>query len=37
MSCGPESPTQQLSNLIEILLKHLVPTLKSHIKDDWDF
>ena len=34
---GPESLTQQLSNLIEILLKPQVPTLKTYIKDDWDF
>ena len=34
---GPESPTQRLSNLIEILLKTLVPTLKTSIKDGWDF
>ena len=33
----PESPTQRLSNLIEILLKPLVPTLNTYIKDDWDF
>ena len=33
---GPESPTQRLSNLIEILLKTLVPTLKTSIKDGWD-
>ena len=37
ISGGPESPTQRLSNLIEILLKPLVPTLKTYIKDDWDF
>ena len=32
-----ESPTQWWSNLTEILLKPLVPTLKTYIKDDWDF
>ena len=34
---GPESPIQRLSNLIEVLLKPLVPTLKTYIKYDWDF
>ena len=34
MSGGPESPTQRLSNLIENLLKPLVPTLNAYIKDD---
>ena len=34
---GLEIPTQRLSNLIEILLKPLVPTLKTYIKDDCDF
>ena len=29
ISGGPESPTQRLSNWIEILLKPLVPTLKT--------
>ena len=37
ISGGPESPTQRLSNLVEILLKPLVPTLKTSVKDDWDF
>ena len=37
ISGGPENPTQRLSNFIEILLKPLVPTLKTYIKDDWDF
>ena len=37
ISGGPESPTQRLSSLIEILLKPLVPTLKTYIKDDLDF
>ena len=36
ISGGPESPTQQLSNLLEILLKPLVPTLKTYVKDDRD-
>ena len=30
ISGDPESPTQRLSNLIEILLKPLVPTLKTY-------
>ena len=34
---GPESPTQRLSELLEKLLSPLVPLLKSHIKDDWNF
>ena len=34
---GPESPTQRLSHLIEILLKPIVPCLTTYIKDDWDF
>ena len=29
-SGGPESPIQRLSNLIEVLLKPLVPTLKTY-------
>ena len=37
ISGGPESTTQRLSNLIEILLKPLGPTLKTYVKDDWDF
>ena len=37
VSGGPESPTQRLSNLIKILLKPLVSTLKTCIKDDWAF
>ena len=37
ISGGPESPTQRLSNLIEILLKSLVPTLATYTKDDWGF
>ena len=36
-SGGPESLSQRLSNLIEISLKPLVPTLKTYIKDDYDF
>ena len=34
---GPESPTQRLSELLEKLLSPLVSSLKSYIKDDWDF
>ena len=34
VSGGPEGPTQRSSNLIGILLKPLVPTLKTYIKDD---
>ena len=34
---GPESPTQRLSHLLEILLKPIVPCLTTYIKDDWDF
>ena len=37
ISGDPESPTQRLSNLIEILLKPQVSTLKICIKDDWEF
>ena len=37
ISDGPESPTQQLNNLTEILLKPLVPSLKTCIKDELDF
>ena len=37
ISGGPESPTQRLSNLIEISLKPLACTLKSYIKDVRDF
>ena len=36
-SGGPESPLQRLSNLIEISLKPLVSTLKTYIKDNYDF
>ena len=34
---GPTSPTQHLSCLIEKILNPIVPTLKTYIKDDWDF
>ena len=34
---GPNSPTQHLSQLIEKIISPLVPLLKSHVKDDWDF
>ena len=37
ISAGPERPTQRLNNLIETLLKSLLPTLKICIKDNWDF
>ena len=30
ISGGPESPAQRLSNLIEILLKPVIPTLKTY-------
>ena len=35
ISGGPESPTQRLTNLIEILLKPLVPTLETYVKADY--
>ena len=34
---GPNAPTQHLSELLEQILKPLVPYQKSFIKDDWDF
>ena len=34
ISGGPEKQTQKVSNLIEILLKTLVTTLKTYMKDD---
>ena len=34
---GPISPTQHLSCLLEKILKPIVPTLRTYIKDDWDF
>ena len=34
---GPESPTQRLCELLEILLRPFVIKSKSYIKDDWDF
>ena len=34
---GPASPTQRLSELLELILSPLVLQLKSFIKDDWDF
>ena len=37
ISGGPEIPTRQLSNLNEILLKPLISTLKTYIKNDCDF
>ena len=34
---GPSAPTQHLSELLEKILSPLVLSLKSYIKDDWDF
>ena len=34
---GTNSPTQHLSEIIEKILSPLVPSIKSYIKDDWDF
>ena len=34
---GPMSPTQRLSEFLDTLLKPLVTTLKTCVKDDWDF
>ena len=34
---GPVSPTQRLSKFLDTLLKPIVTTLKTYIKDDWDF
>ena len=34
---GPLAPTQRLSEFLDTVLKPLVPTLKTYIKDDWDF
>ena len=34
---GPVSPTQRLSEFLDTLLKPIVTTLKTYIKDDWDF
>jgi len=34
---GPVSPTQRLSEFLDTLLKPIVPTLSTYVKDDWDF
>lgn len=34
---GPACPTHRLSNLIDILLKPFIPTVKSFVRDDLDF
>ena len=34
---GPNCPTKRLSELLDKILKPLVPQLKSYVKDDWDF
>lgn len=34
---GPVAPTQRLSEFLDTVLKPLVPTLKTYIKDDWHF
>ena len=34
---GPESPTQRLSCIIELLLKPIAPHLITYIKGDWEF
>ncbi len=34
---GPASPTHRLSQFIDTLLKPIVPTISSYVKDDWDF
>ena len=34
---GPVAPTQRLREFLDIVLKHLVPTLKTYIKEEWDF
>ena len=33
---GPNCPTKRLSELLDQILKPLVPQLKSYVKDDWD-
>ena len=33
---GPNCPTKRLSELLDKILKPLVPQLKSFVKDDWD-
>ena len=34
---GPVAPTQRLSEFLDTLLKPIVTTLKTYVKDDWDF
>ena len=34
---GPISPTQRLSEFLDVILQPIVTTLKTYIKDDWDF
>ena len=34
---GPNSPTQKLSKLLQIILSPLVTCLDTYIQDDWDF
>ena len=34
---GPSSPTQRLSEFLDTSLKPLAKTLKTYVKDDWDF
>ena len=34
---GPASPTQRLSEFLDTLLKPIVPTLSTYVKDDRDF
>ena len=34
---GPASPTQRLSEFLDTLLKPIVPTLSTYVRDDWDF
>ena len=34
---GPVASTQRLSEFSDTVLKPEVPTLKTYIKDDWDF
>ena len=33
----PNSPTQGISSLLEKILTSIVSSLKTYIKDDWDF
>ena len=34
---GPESLTQRLSHFIDLVIKHLCPSIPSYIKDDMEF